>query len=1075
MPWGPNSFRKYSWKEAAGGGRNRNENERSWRKTDSGKSKSPDQSFISRLRERGVFRNIGSACAAVFGIVLIGWLLTMPGCTKTEILVVTFPGHEDGVAPPKNFAGNDAAAFERVRSNPNYSGKNLTWDKLDDYLKTVDRDKVLVLFISAHGVTGGDGNTYLLPNKADPDDQESYLSLKKLWITLKQNKQIKEQKKLVLLDICQIRNEWRLGLFDNVALENLETEFKNVPNLVVLSSCTPGEKSWSGDYFNVGRGQSVFGYYVTQGFSGHADTDDDRQLTLKELYDYLKTHTDIWVSKNRDRSGQHPKMFSTEEENQVLKWELASLSRSRKEDSAGNDEAGRETIAKLKQRIHESWKKHEELAEKIPYQFDPLGWRVLTDRLLLAEDWLDSGETEVTDKILNAVERDIRRVKGQIEQGRFEDFSRSFPFVYENIVRRIWDNLQPLSGETAGRVTKLPENFLLDDLCRDQPEGTKTLANKDASRIRKQAEDVVSFSLRTLQPVREMLAEADNQRRLGEDYLFIPDSQLAEKHLKNAEQEYREANRIRTILNDAHKLRINLSSDLYYLANWSAHRHPVTQVQIRGASQDQFRSNVMKRFQQNVQPGPDDFRELYPQNKGEGSSNIDENEIRFNHAEVSLLILFHDARKLEELLAKFDVIRNPEELSQLDNELRELRTLTDKSEQLLSELKTEIRDVAMKMEKANTTAQLEYRQQIKDILRCPFLLPDLRNNLKDMSEITSRKMADNTNFTPTSSQADSSSDYVDGEWSALWAIQVLSLGPQNWAASPSPDRGIVLDRLQEDWKSVRGERESLEKKKLILLLGDEIRRAWKEKADIVRETMNSVNRPSDNPSNDQDNIRIIRAQLSKADRMAGTLHPWDARQLGLLNPTLEFHRFLMTDLLITHADRYLEDFWDGWYQQAVNECLNAADKTLHPAYQTRLKSTKTTRDLRLQAKMAIKKSSFPVGFQRDSVAQLSPNVVRSGPLPKGQAAIWLTLNKKAQDYIQEKSSSRRPISTQDDMEPERLTLNRKKVAAGSPSSLPTSVSGKFEIFFRGHKWGGACLNRSANSQRAGRDLYPDNK
>ncbi|MCH7687754.1 MAG: hypothetical protein IH899_13890 [Planctomycetes bacterium] len=535
MPWGPNSSKKYSWKETAGGGRNRNERERSWRKTDVGSSKNTERSFISRLSERGVFRIVGSVCSALICIALIVWLWMLPGCTQTEILVVTFPGDAEGIAPPKHFARNDADAFDQVRRTLKSSGENVQWDELEDYLDAVDRDKVLVLFISAHGVTGIDGNAYLLPNKADPDKPESYLSLKKLWTTLNQNK---DQKKLVLLDICQLRNEWRMGLFDNGVLDRIESGIQGVPNLVVVSSCSPGEKSWAGNDMPDGQGQSVFGHYVVQGLQGHADADENQQLTLKELYEYVTRHTNNWVSQNRDRSGQNPQLYSSVDRNEVLEWEITSLPRSNAPDSAGTGKPGRENLAELNRRIQKAWLDREELEKQSPYQFDPLGWRVLTDRLLQAEDWLDAGNSEGAATILGAVSRGLERVQKQVQQGRFENFRENYPFVYENIVRRIWNDLQPSNGNNADSVTKRPENYLLEDLCRDQSDVTKLMAKNEAVPIRRQAENAASSSLRTLQPVREMILEADEARRTGEDYLFVPDSETARKYLEDAKAKY---------------------------------------------------------------------------------------------------------------------------------------------------------------------------------------------------------------------------------------------------------------------------------------------------------------------------------------------------------------------------------------------------------------------------------------------------------------------------------------------------------------------------------------------------------
>lgn len=80
-------------------------------------------------------------------------------------------------------------------------------------------------------------------------------------------------------------------------------------NEIKILSCQPNETSVEGEYWGGGRG--VFSYYLTDGLSGFADQNEDRQIKLMELTNYLQTN----VSRDVDPHKQIPLVVGDLSEN----------------------------------------------------------------------------------------------------------------------------------------------------------------------------------------------------------------------------------------------------------------------------------------------------------------------------------------------------------------------------------------------------------------------------------------------------------------------------------------------------------------------------------------------------------------------------------------------------------------------------------------------------------------------------------------------------------------------------------------------------------------------------------------
>jgi hypothetical protein len=163
--------------------------------------------------------------------------------------------------------------------------------------------RAVVLHITALGATKN-GDVYILPGHAKPNDPATWLPLSKL---LDGVDVAAIKHKLLILDIAQpLANFYRGPLADDVADRLHETLTNKSPNFPVLTSCGPGEVGQSLD----DEQASVFGYYLSEGLRGGADgyrTDGQRgerdgRVTVSELAEFVRGRA------NR-LCGQTPKLY----------------------------------------------------------------------------------------------------------------------------------------------------------------------------------------------------------------------------------------------------------------------------------------------------------------------------------------------------------------------------------------------------------------------------------------------------------------------------------------------------------------------------------------------------------------------------------------------------------------------------------------------------------------------------------------------------------------------------------------------------------------------------------------------
>ena len=182
-------------------------------------------------------------------------------------------------------------------------------EQLEATLKVADSEDLVILALSGHGAMIG-GKSYFCPSDARPTDPEGTLiRIDELYARLEK---CPARLKMVFIDACRDK-------FLPVESRSLTDQAKSIDGfakslsggelpkgMVLLASCTSGERSWEDKDF----GHGVFMHFVMEGLSGKADAvggdgKKDRWVSLFELCDYVQSQTKRHVLRTR-RVAQRP-------------------------------------------------------------------------------------------------------------------------------------------------------------------------------------------------------------------------------------------------------------------------------------------------------------------------------------------------------------------------------------------------------------------------------------------------------------------------------------------------------------------------------------------------------------------------------------------------------------------------------------------------------------------------------------------------------------------------------------------------------------------------------------------------
>ena len=581
--------------------------------------------------------------ALVFvGLCIYFFIVTFRKPLKVPLVVMAVTNYDLSSIPPNAFASEDLARLQQlgdgemfaVQSDADVSSER---DSILAFLKQQldvrpggpDRNTV-VIYLSAHGVVGypdrdsAQGRSgppgfdkpqpCLMFAGSDALDSSNWVPLSEVLAVLGEY-QPRETNKLLILDCGRIDANWRLGQLYNGFADLLPEAVRaaEVPGLVVVNSTSPGQKAWSAPELNA----SAFGHFVSLGLAGAANEspygDGDSSVSVQELQSYLGAVVPQWSRSYRSQV-QEPLFVSSS--GTLPDFAIAFV-------TPYDFRPTTSSVASSSSRwseVESLWQRHAELLRAGAPGIDPLTWETYQSALLRLEELLQSG-TAYADRI-DPQSREVERLAQQL--GAVIDLDLpaiNFPIAkrfgtqrepgssraaaadasqddskasYWRTAAALWQqassksgvNKSQLSSELRGldkakdkpaiepveiHFLRMLEAYLDPTVVQTSPGLLQqALAARDA------AENAsVPYDPRVQYAAYESVAKADADRRAAEDKLFVgsPESlsqaaqlwTVSQKRFSQAEQRAKD-------LTAAYELRDRVYRELPYLIPWTMHR-----------------------------------------------------------------------------------------------------------------------------------------------------------------------------------------------------------------------------------------------------------------------------------------------------------------------------------------------------------------------------------------------------------------------------------------------------------------------------------------------------------------------
>ncbi len=328
------------------------------------------------------------------------WLLIFVSLTRKGQVFAAWVGTPGEAIAPIGFQEEDASGLGPGLSSAKTRATELK--SLTNELRTClsgNSRSPIVVYLSAPGIDRkgravfvGDGGPIEAAIGPDAQDVGAILKLMEAESPVR---------RLLILDAGQVGSDWGLGVFGNNFVARVVSTFadpKAHPNLAVLISCAPGQKSWTCE----SERRSVFGHFVDRGLAGGVN--GPRSLTVRELSQYVRGHVERWVQANR-KAQQTPILLADPQfdfEIRALVPPVASPSEKEAAKKLEERRASAETAAR--KALADEWAARDRMEKDFsPYRRTPAVWRRYLDSLLRAERLLRAGRPEEADYLLRSV------------------------------------------------------------------------------------------------------------------------------------------------------------------------------------------------------------------------------------------------------------------------------------------------------------------------------------------------------------------------------------------------------------------------------------------------------------------------------------------------------------------------------------------------------------------------------------------------------------------------------------------------------------------------------------------------
>ena len=152
--------------------------------------------------------------------------------------------------------------------------------RLPEWLKKIGPNDSLLVYFSGHGFLEK-GNGYLAPIDINGNDLAE-TGIPTAWVR-QQLAACPAHSKLLILDSCHAGAEKGPEEQPGVSAGVLGDEFEKLEGVVTLASSTASQKSqiWEA------KEQSLFSYWLNQALKGHADRNQDGDVDIDELFNYV--------------------------------------------------------------------------------------------------------------------------------------------------------------------------------------------------------------------------------------------------------------------------------------------------------------------------------------------------------------------------------------------------------------------------------------------------------------------------------------------------------------------------------------------------------------------------------------------------------------------------------------------------------------------------------------------------------------------------------------------------------------------------------------------------------------------
>ena len=234
---------------------------------------------------------------------------------------------------------------------------------------------MVAAFVTAHGMVHR-GEPYLLMGDSVPADPDSWVPAESLFRAILEAAERggKGTRVVLFLDTARGGGAWEWGMFDQDFNEGCATVLRKLGDdrLAVVASAASGERSW----IDPRAGRSLFVDSIVDVMTGGGDRNDDGELTLGEMTEFLREQVSLRGGAIWD-AAQHPTLLTD--------WGSDWLFMHEPEPRPAPDVAPPDTadLEKRFARCEVLWRRHRAMraASHPPRSTDPVRWGELERRL----------------------------------------------------------------------------------------------------------------------------------------------------------------------------------------------------------------------------------------------------------------------------------------------------------------------------------------------------------------------------------------------------------------------------------------------------------------------------------------------------------------------------------------------------------------------------------------------------------------------------------------------------------------------------------------------------------------------